>query len=246
MARRTSGHKRVVVWGVVAALIAGLLSLPSGALLVSPGPVLPLGGMVTVDGKSGTTNEFYMVSVVAQEIRMGKFLLCVFNPEAELWSKKALFAGRSLEEYNADNRKLMEDSQKIACRVAFEAAGVPVSGEELPLPVSIDSGDILGPSAGLVFALEVFSLLTGASSEPLGKVAATGTLDREGAVGPVGGTAQKAAACQRQGIALFLVPQSNLKEAKEGAGDMEVIGVRSFQHALDVLKEKANFAPGLR
>ena len=57
---------------------------------------------------------------------------------------------------------------------------------KLPFPVKIDAGSIGGPSAGLAFALEVVEKL-GRDVDRGYKVAATGEIELDGSVGPIGG-----------------------------------------------------------
>ena len=66
-------------------------------------------------------------------------------------------------------------------------------------------------------------------------VAVTGTISADGAVGPVGGSGQKAAAARAAGAAAFIVPQAMVDEATPHAGDMPVIGVATLEEALDAL-----------
>ena len=60
--------------------------------------------------------------------------------------------------------------------------------------MKIDTGQIGGPSAGLAFALDVVEEL-GHDITHGYKVAATGELDIDGSVGPIGGVKQKRSAC---------------------------------------------------
>ena len=107
---------------------------------------------------------------------------------------------------------------------------------ELPFEITIDSGQIIGPSAGLSYALQLLDLLTAGELTGGLKVAATGELGPSGAVGPVGGVAQKVVAVKRAGADLFLVPKQNEAEARQKAGDgLRIIPVSSFDEALTAL-----------
>ena len=106
---------------------------------------------------------------------------------------------------------------------------------ELPVKVDIDLGDVGGPSAGLAFALDVMEEL-GRNVDRGYKVAATGEIELDGAVAPIGGAAQKALGARRAGVDVFLVPAGdNAREARKTAGDMKVIPVSTFQQALRAL-----------
>ena len=105
----------------------------------------------------------------------------------------------------------------------------------LPLKVHIDLGGVGGPSAGLPFALDVLQLL-GQDVTHGYKVAATGELDLDGSVSPIGGVKQKTFGARRAGVDVLLVPAGeNAAEARRYAGDLRVIPVESFQQALHAL-----------
>jgi PDZ domain-containing protein len=105
----------------------------------------------------------------------------------------------------------------------------------LPVPVTIDTGNIGGPSAGLAFALEVMEKL-GRNVDRGYKVAATGEIFLDGAVGPIGGVYQKIYGARKSGVDIMLVPAGdNAKTAKRYAGHVRVIPVESFRQALQAL-----------
>ncbi len=106
---------------------------------------------------------------------------------------------------------------------------------DLPFDVSIDTGLIGGPSAGLAFTLALIDDLAGGELTGGRDVAVTGTIDDNGDVGEVGGAAQKAITAKRAGAVAFLVPPAEEKEAREFAGKMRIIPVRSLNDALDAL-----------
>ena len=109
---------------------------------------------------------------------------------------------------------------------------------ELPVTVSIDSGKIGGPSAGLALTLGIIDLLTPGELTGGLKVATTGTIAFDGSVGAIGEVDQKTIAADRAGVDLLLVPEANLSEALDHAGDdMRVVGVASLQEALDALAD---------
>lgn len=104
-----------------------------------------------------------------------------------------------------------------------------------PFEVQIASGDIGGPSAGLMWALGVTDVLTPGDLTDGRRVAGTGTVDLEGAVGPIGGVRLKVAAAEEAGAKIFLVPTENLAEAR-GAGDtIELVPVASVEDAVRAL-----------
>jgi Lon-like protease len=105
----------------------------------------------------------------------------------------------------------------------------------LPFPVSIDANGVGGPSAGLAFALDVMEEL-GRNVDGGRKIAATGELFLNGAVGPIGGIKQKTIGARRAGVDAFLVPAGdNAREARKYAEGLRIIPVKNFQQALRAL-----------
>lgn len=111
-----------------------------------------------------------------------------------------------------------------------------ISEFDFPIDVTIDSGTVGGPSAGLAFTLAVLDVLTPGELTGGHRVAVTGTMGLDGVVGPVGGGAQKAIAVRNEGYEVFLVPSDELEEVREAVGeDVEVIAVDTLQEALEAL-----------
>jgi len=105
----------------------------------------------------------------------------------------------------------------------------------LPLEVSIDSGNVGGPSAGLAFALEVMEEL-GRDVDRGYRVAATGQIELDGAVSPIGGVKQKTFGVRQAKADVFLVPAGdNAREARRYAHGLRIIAVKSFPQALQAL-----------
>ena len=117
-------------------------------------------------------------------------------------------------------------------------ASTPNEVYEFPFEVDIKTGEVGGPSAGLLMALNVYNLLTLEDITKGKVIAGTGTIEIDGSVGPVGGIKQKVIAAKRIGAALILVPTSNFNEAiKLSDRDTSIIAVDSFQEALIVINE---------
>lgn len=103
---------------------------------------------------------------------------------------------------------------------------------KLPVDVEIDLGGVGGPSAGLAFALDVVEEVRGNVDRGL-RVVATGELELDGGVAPVGGIKQKVIGARRSGADVFLVPAGdNAEVARRHAGDLRIVAVESFEQAL--------------
>jgi PDZ domain-containing protein len=113
---------------------------------------------------------------------------------------------------------------------------------KLPFDVSIDSGAIGGPSAGLAFTLTLIDELTPGELTGGNQVAVTGTIRIDGTVGAIGGLVQKASAVKQMGAKVFIVPfeqgEENLAQARAVAGDdLEIVPVKDVDEALAALAE---------
>lgn len=118
-----------------------------------------------------------------------------------------------------------QEAARVATKVAAELASVPVP-QEFPTV----SG-VYGNSAGLAFGLAQYLDFT--DSHPGTRVAATGTLNAQGQVGPVGAVPAKALLAQESGASLLLVPKGSAADAKHFHG--QVVEVESLDEAVTVI-----------
>lgn len=125
-------------------------------------------------------------------------------------------------------------------------------------PIAIDAGNIGGPSAGLMFTLETYQLLSGENLRAGRQIAGTGTIAPDGKVGSIGGIDKKVLAASEAGATVFFAPaepisselkqkhpelKSNLEIATETAkkikSKMIIVPVDTVQEAINYLKNKA-------
>lgn len=121
--------------------------------------------------------------------------------------------------------------------------------------ISIDSEKIGGPSAGLMFTLEIYNHFGKTDWTKGHNIAGTGTIDVDGNVGRIGGIDQKIVAADRDDVEIFFAPDDTItpemkkaqpgvvsnyedavKTAKAIDSKMKVVPVKTFQDALDYLK----------
>jgi Lon-like protease len=106
---------------------------------------------------------------------------------------------------------------------------------KLPVRVRIETGGVGGPSAGLAFALDVMEAF-GRDVDRGYKVAATGELELDGTVAPIGAVKQKTIGAREADVDVFLVPAgSNAREARRYAKGLRILAVNSFPQALAAL-----------
>jgi PDZ domain-containing protein len=101
-----------------------------------------------------------------------------------------------------------------------------------PTKVSINAGQVGGPSAGMMFSLAVYDKLTPGALTGGANIAGTGTIDSSGTVGPIGGIHQKLVGARRGGATWFLAPADNCKEVVGNVPDgLRVVKVATFTQA---------------
>jgi PDZ domain-containing protein len=141
-------------------------------------------------------------------------------------------------------------SYTLTTRASSEDQSVPVIGVgvevdyDLPFEVSINLGaDIGGPSAGTVFALAIYDLLTPDSLTGGMDVAGTGSIEADGTVEGIGGIQQKIVGALDAGATVFLVPEPNCQEALGAdvdASDITLVEVTTLGDAVDALTALAD------
>ena len=110
---------------------------------------------------------------------------------------------------------------------------------QLPFPVSVNAGQIGGPSAGLAFTLAIMDSLSNGELTGGHKVAATGTMGSDGGVGQVGGVQEKTVAVEKAGAQVFFVPQAELQDAESVAGHgLVVVPVATLGQVLQILQQR--------
>lgn len=117
----------------------------------------------------------------------------------------------------------------------------PGSKFAFPFKVTVQlPGTIGGPSAGMIFALSIYDLLTPGSLTGGRSVAGTGEISPEGVVGPIGGIGQKLIGAQRDGVDLFLVPEENCAEALRSHYDpdkLRLVKVHTLTEAIEAVTD---------
>jgi Lon-like protease len=105
-----------------------------------------------------------------------------------------------------------------------------------PLEVRFETGDVTGPSAGLMWALGVTDILTPGDLAGGRSVAGTGSIDPRGNVGPIGGVALKILAAEDAGAEVFFLPPENLAEARTADAEIRLVPVSTLRQAVGFLR----------
>lgn len=135
-----------------------------------------------------------------------------------------------------------DDPEKVGLGIVLMAE------DQVSVSRSIDfeSGDIGGPSAGLMFTLEIYDQLLEADISKGYHIAGTGEIDEDGNVHRIGGIDKKVVAADEAGMDIFFAPNeadaahSNYAIAKTTAkkikSEMKIVPVDHFSDAIDYLE----------
>ncbi len=97
-----------------------------------------------------------------------------------------------------------------------------------------------GPSAGLMLALEIYNQLVSEDITKGYKIAGTGTIDKDGNVGSIGGVKYKVSGANSKKAKVFFVPVENYEEAmkakNENNYEIEIVQVSTLSDAVDYLR----------
>ena len=113
----------------------------------------------------------------------------------------------------------------------------PGADYDFPFDVTINLGNVGGPSAGTMLALGVYDKLTPGELTGGEHIAGTGTIAADGEVGPIGGVRQKMHGASNAGADWFLAPEANCREVVgHTPGGLEVFAVATLDEALETVE----------
>lgn len=124
------------------------------------------------------------------------------------------------------------------------------------IPIEFETDGVGGPSAGLMFTLDIYTQITNKDLRQGRVIAGTGTIEEDGTVGDVGGVDKKVVSAANSGAEILFVPNNpvdeavkkedpdaltNYEEAKKAAKeigtDMKIVPVKTAQDAIDYLEK---------
>jgi PDZ domain-containing protein len=110
---------------------------------------------------------------------------------------------------------------------------------QLPVEIDIQVGEITGPSAGMMFVLEILNQLDPRDLTGGYGIAGTGTINLKEEVGSIGGVRQKVRASENAGARYFLVPEENYEEALTAVRNIELVPVSTLEEVMRFLEDIA-------
>lgn len=118
--------------------------------------------------------------------------------------------------------------------------GVLISSKGLdyniPGEVNFKTENIIGPSAGSVFSLEIYNQLVPEDITAGKRIAGTGTITLAGEIGRIDGVKYKIMAAKEAGVDLFIVPVENFETASQFAGDLKLLEVETIDDVISYLE----------
>ncbi len=125
-----------------------------------------------------------------------------------------------------------EEAGRSSLGIYITTAGLDYA---MPDYVSFSSENIVGPSAGVMFSLEVYNQLTEEDITRGERYAGTGTINFDGEIGRVGGERLKIIAADQAGIATFILPEEHGVGLDNLGLEIGIIESPDFRDLLDQL-----------
>ena len=182
-------------------------------------------------------------------LREGDIVAAVEGTPVEVTDEAAAII-RSFDIGDTITLSIVRDDQPIDVQITLvphpDIEGAPMVGVVLdtidltlsiPIDVDVDSRNIGGPSAGMMYAISVIDLLTPEDLTKGHRIAGTGTISFDETVGSIGGVRQKVFAARAIGVDIVFVPEANYEEALTAGGDdVRIVPVGTLQDVLDFLE----------
>lgn len=254
---RFSPLPRLVKFFLASILVISLL-IPLPFAIVLPGPATDvLGPVVKIPTR-------FTEKVPAPSGKLMLTTVSVSTPDAQVFGLEVLLRWMQADgvvvprsviyEPNVDTKEVnkeslaeMGGSQDNAIAAAFnylianEPALAPLlqSGELSSRQIKFDIPNTGGPSGGLIFALGIVEKLDSTQLINGRRIAGTGTINKKGEVGPIGGIEDKLIGAKRAGATLFLAPIDNCIDITNIPNGLQIVAVSTLAEAVTLLKKPA-------
>lgn len=161
-------------------------------------------------------------------------------------------------QFESNNKKQEKSGKVIKLKNGKNGIGIGLTDHtkvNSPISVKFSTEGVGGPSAGLMFTLDILDQINNEDLRKGRNIAGTGTIDQDGKVGDIGGAGLKVVAAAKEGASIFFVPnnpvskemkkidpsaQTNYSEAKAEAKKlktkMKIVPVTTVQEAINYLK----------
>jgi Lon-like protease len=193
------------------------------------GKLLPGDRIIEVDSQKFASSESFIEYVGSKKA----------GNHVELTIKR----NNKTEKVKVTLQAFQEDPKKVGIGISL------VDDKEIIVnpKVTVKTDEIGGPSAGLMFALEIYDQLMEEDFTKGYKIAGTGTIDSKGAVGHIGGIDQKIVAADKAGAEIFFAPNEKgisdsnynlaVKTVNEIDSKMKIVPVDLIDDAINYLQK---------
>ena len=158
-----------------------------------------------------------------------------------------------LKDYNVGDRVevnyIRDNEEKTGYFIIREIDGVKKAGlyiiklfdYDIKRKINLDfSSREGGPSGGFMLSLAIYDRLTSEDLTKGRKIVGTGTIDKDGNIGDIGGVKYKVMGANSGDADVFFVPEGNYEEAikfKEEKGyDLNIVKVKTLNEAIEYLR----------
>ena len=226
----------IVVPGPATDVLGPVVKVPSRFADLVPAPTGKL--MLTTVSITTPDSKVFGLEILVRWIQADGVVVpesVVYDPDADI------------EEINKESFAEMDSSQDSAVTAAFdylsqnepELAPYLQSSELNNKLIKFDLPNTGGPSGGLIFALGIVEKLNKAQLVNGRLIAGTGTINKLGDVGPIGGIEDKLIGAKRAGATLFIAPIDNCIDIANIPSGLQIVAVSTLAQAVTLLKEPA-------
>jgi Lon-like protease len=202
---------------------------------------------IKIEGKGALINEVLEEGSAKGQLKKGDLIIAIDGESVEV-DQDAVDLIRSHNIGDRVNITVKRQEEKLNFFIETieladnpDQASIGVSiftyyNYQFPRQVSFKTEKIAGPSAGCVFALEIYNQLITEDLTKGRRIAGTGTIELDGSVGKIDGIMQKVIAAEREQADILFVPVDNYDEALKYAREIELVPVRSFTEVVNYLQ----------
>ncbi len=183
--------------------------------------------------KGKLQNDDVIIAVNGEKIEMASDAVNIISSK-EIGEKIQLTILRDEEKKNITLKtvELKNNPGKASIGIMIRTSNLDY---EFPREVKFDTRNIIGPSAGGVFTLEIYNQLVKNDITHGKKIAGTGTINLEGELGEIDGIEQKILAAKKAKADLFILPIENEADARKVSGDLTLVPAENIEQVLDYL-----------
>jgi len=203
---------------------------------------------VQVSGEGAEVVEVLETGSAYNKLKKGDLIIAVDNKKVEM-AADAVNIIKNRDIGDIVEIKVLRDEEELIFNLETlelegnkgnPSIGVLISSKgleyDIPGEVNFKTENIIGPSAGSVFTMEIYNQLIPEDITDGRRIAGTGTVSLDGKIGRIDGVKYKIMAAKEAGVDLFVVPAENYETAAEYAGELELLKVETIADIINYLE----------